>query len=852
MGQKNSKILFVNLWIITVAFYLLRSIFEPFKYIALISYTFLFVISIVYYFKTAREVKIVSFFLQIKEFFVISLIVIFALAISSSLYFPILKEIFNILIIISIGYFYFLFKEQISFKRFVLFWLLIVILIGLFGIAKWTFNTFNIGPHFFAEFYPEGTSLVSDFNVYALYLVLSLILYFSAVRLKYLKVNRVLNFLIILILLINILLSQSRRSFILLFLLCILIILLSLINKKKESSFSFLGLKRIIFSAVTAIVLIVLVVSFRSRIVTNRENQIKITNNIFRYATIFKPSISIDLLNSYLWPLYETIKFDKRDWNSMATFNNQVQDSIITPYEQQKNSFWHIYEIGKDTNNLIYNGDFRYGLDFWGKIAPDSVLIEHSIIENTKFGSAIKVSRGNSTGWWPLEYNGRKILYYKDVTYTFKFKYSFNSGGNESFCIGWWIDEGEGYLSNLPHKIYKIDDEWYEFEASYKFKQDHSDLPIFMNSQSPNTNIYFTDIHLTCDDKNNRPKYADEVVKINGINLLYNSNFKNGLTLWGKLSYDSVKHELITTKYGNAIRVSRKGGTQGQWQLIYLGRSVYYYKDLNYSFRFKYRVVQGPEMPFCIGWGNSDDMIPLNCINAYVNRIDNEWYECIASHTFTKDNADLYPLFMNNMLTNTIVDIADIELVVHDSLKRLAYADERLDEIIKIDKNNLQKQILKNNSQGYDEFTSTRIGRWLFAYELFNGASLKKQLFGQGFNYLEQYGEKYYNNPKRYDYPHNPIISSFLYSGIVGGLFYIYFLIMVFWYYWKYKKHIMVFFMMYLVTFFFMMFSGNSHFSVPIFTFLSLVPFITRYYINSEKLKSDSDATPNNGNNCNL
>ena len=144
----------------------------------------------------------------------------------------------------------------------------------------------------------------------------------------------------------------------------------------------------------------------------------------------------------------------------------------------------------------------------------------------------------------------------------------------------------------------------------------------------------------------------------------------------------------------------------------------------------------------------------------------------------------------------------------------------------------------------------SRSRRWQYALELWQTKyQWYHKLFGHGFDYLEWYGEKFFNDPRRYDYPHNPIISSFLYSGFVGGLFYIYFLVMVFYYYWKYRKHHMVFFLMYLVTFFFMMFSGNSHFSVPIFTFLSLIPFLTRYYIKSGKLINEKNAISGNSNN---
>jgi hypothetical protein len=131
-----------------------------------------------------------------------------------------------------------------------------------------------------------------------------------------------------------------------------------------------------------------------------------------------------------------------------------------------------------------------------------------------------------------------------------------------------------------------------------------------------------------------------------------------------------------------------------------------------------------------------------------------------------------------------------------------------------------------------------RKSAWIFALKIFSEYRLINKILGNGFGYLEKYGYKYYGDSKRLDYPHNPIVSTFLYSGILGGLIYILFLVASFWNYWKYRKHHQVFLIMYLITFFFMMFSGNSHFSVPIFTFLSIIPFLTKYYVNKESAKS--------------
>jgi hypothetical protein len=125
---------------------------------------------------------------------------------------------------------------------------------------------------------------------------------------------------------------------------------------------------------------------------------------------------------------------------------------------------------------------------------------------------------------------------------------------------------------------------------------------------------------------------------------------------------------------------------------------------------------------------------------------------------------------------------------------------------------------------------SKRIKRWIYAWKIFKNYTLSQKLIGSGFDYLNLYNKKFYPNKDKVDYPHNPIVSAFLYSGIIGGVVYIWFLSLSLLYYYRYKKEIKLLFILYLVTGFFVFFSGNSHFSVPAFSMLSVVPFIYRYY----------------------
>lgn len=153
------------------------------------------------------------------------------------------------------------------------------------------------------------------------------------------------------------------------------------------------------------------------------------------------------------------------------------------------------------------------------------------------------------------------------------------------------------------------------------------------------------------------------------------------------------------------------------------------------------------------------------------------------------------------------------------------------------------------SSQDYEnhKLAGNRLARWYYGYYLFiSEYSLSQKIFGGGFNYMEKFGLKFKDS--KFDYPHNPFIDSFLFSGIIGGLTYLYFIFLVFYNYVKYLKYHPYFFLCFIVVFFFSVVSANTHFSIPIFTFLSLVPFFTKYLIEKERkssLKDEIDARIN-------
>jgi O-antigen ligase len=133
---------------------------------------------------------------------------------------------------------------------------------------------------------------------------------------------------------------------------------------------------------------------------------------------------------------------------------------------------------------------------------------------------------------------------------------------------------------------------------------------------------------------------------------------------------------------------------------------------------------------------------------------------------------------------------------------------------------------------------ASRTTRWQFAWQIFTKEyNWPKRIFGGGFNFLNWYGYYFDRDKTRSDYPHNPFLYIFLYSGIIGLLLYIYLMYKVFYYYLKYIEEYYLFFIFFLITYFFTFFSGGNPFDPPIMGFFIILPFL----IHSVQKKSKSE-----------
>lgn len=131
---------------------------------------------------------------------------------------------------------------------------------------------------------------------------------------------------------------------------------------------------------------------------------------------------------------------------------------------------------------------------------------------------------------------------------------------------------------------------------------------------------------------------------------------------------------------------------------------------------------------------------------------------------------------------------------------------------------------LENFGQSY----SGRTDRWIYGIELFKEYNTLQLIIGNGFLYLPKFAEMFTSNIAE-DYPHNPIISALLYSGILGAFISIMIIFIPLIIYMSIIKKIGIeFTLIYMISLLFLISSGNSLFSNNLLLLLICLSFLTR------------------------
>jgi len=118
-----------------------------------------------------------------------------------------------------------------------------------------------------------------------------------------------------------------------------------------------------------------------------------------------------------------------------------------------------------------------------------------------------------------------------------------------------------------------------------------------------------------------------------------------------------------------------------------------------------------------------------------------------------------------------------------------------------------------------------RIERYLFTEELLENSLLMQIIFGNGFEYLREFGQRRGSGSGE-SYPHNIVLSALLYGGIINVLLFLIYLIQTMHLYLKKIRYLDFYFFCFIIFLLSSMISGNTFFSLRRLCLLSILPFL--------------------------
>lgn len=120
-----------------------------------------------------------------------------------------------------------------------------------------------------------------------------------------------------------------------------------------------------------------------------------------------------------------------------------------------------------------------------------------------------------------------------------------------------------------------------------------------------------------------------------------------------------------------------------------------------------------------------------------------------------------------------------------------------------------------------------RISRWAYALDIADQSGYKGIIMGTGFDYIANFTNKYSNNINIENHPHMPLLSSLLYSGIIGFLITITTYLAPIFLMIKRRKHYgRELLSIYIISLLFFSVSSNSVFSVKMLSILQILIFV--------------------------
>lgn len=823
------KINQVHFLSICIVFYIFRMVIPYANYI-FIPLLFLFLLHFIYFFLLKKGFKkILSF---IKTFLWLTIVIILYLFafVQSHINFFILKDLFELIIVLFISFsFFFIVDNSEKFKIFTSHFFKSITTfssaVAVLGILKFYFMLRGVSFQSIGVGY-LGSALNSDYNFYVLFSFIGFFSVLYLVSIKYFK-NDFLPALILIFLSYNILFSFSRRGFTLivfLFFASFVIIFIKTINNRIRIVFKNYFVIFLITSSTFSIFIFGIPTTYKLQILKSIGIQKvyykkTISHLFWRYSNIFI-DMPVSRASSMVWNDILNSKNPESGWDlrvGTTLKNLDGSNSGIIP----DNSFG--YKMDKTCNAASWGGNaFSY--------IPISGLLDTELLDDSlnwlEASVYCYVSEDFDGEWARISAEGGNLNRSLNNYYNLSLKGTwqklsiyFTATNNIYPSVYlYWSKYGDTSFKNLKGYVIFAHPSYSKFNLSPKDPKGwgtrHHVAELIENDSIPQIDgCYAYKMDSTC----NADTWEGNAFSYTNISSLFEADSINNESIYIASVYCFVSSDFD----GTWVRINSEGGNiektfkyydlkrKGKWQKL----------------EIEFSSIQGPPSVY-LYWSKSG-VKDFSSLRGYVMFAYPEYYKI-------NNRQNSKPLSLND-LTKTRLQKSSF-VSVFDNLF------SKINENFSLNESSVNQDSILSDSFVIEDdqiFFGSRTERWRYAWYLYkNEYNWHQILFGNGFDYVIKFNYKFYDG-ERMDYPHNPFISALLYSGLIGLIAYIWFVALVFWYYIKYIKYHLPFFICYLAIFYFTFFSANTHFSVPVLSIFSIIPFITRYIVNQTHSKDE-------------
>ena len=163
------------------------------------------------------------------------------------------------------------------------------------------------------------------------------------------------------------------------------------------------------------------------------------------------------------------------------------------------------------------------------------------------------------------------------------------------------------------------------------------------------------------DIKKLRKYYSTHKERKDSANLFWDDDLKN-CKPWDRMMgiNDDSEFYLIEDKNNYTIKLRRSIG-YGEFQIWYTGRPIMYHRNVSYEISFLYRIIEGPESPFYVGWWVNEGHGYQQNLPQKITAIDSVWNECKVSYRFMNDHINT-TCFLNTLSPGSTIEVKNIRM----------------------------------------------------------------------------------------------------------------------------------------------------------------------------------------------